>query len=589
MYTPYKRDLMATLQCKTTQGRKYWYIVESRRINGKPRPVVLAYLGKTEDIMQRLTSPTSQPCHIKSYSHGLVYSLCDKAAGLHIVEIINRYVEACRSYMSKKPRINGLTGGETILLAVLGRVCRPTSKHGWADWANTTSLGYLLKPILSKIDSQHFWDHMDCLSEENIEKIEADLIESVWKNHGIKSDTLLFDTTNFFTYIDSTNNRCTIAQRGKNKQKRTDLRQIGYALVVTREDHLPLFQHTYVGNQPDCITFQKVIEKIKKRLSLLNLDFTRHTLIFDKGIPTKKNFDMIDDLKCSYVTSIKLAGHQDLIELFRENAKDISVNGEKILAFRSKKRICNKERTTLVYLSESLREGVMRGLRESIAKRLKLLDEMRHKFGCAKRKINQEKKKKQIDRIISKDFKHVIEYQLLENDQKFDLQYSVNEDKLKEIEQKSGFKILVSDREEWSSAEIIQAYNGQAAVEEEFKNTKNPFHLAFCPQYHWTDQKIRVHFLICFISHLLSRLLYKDAKEKMGFSGQLNTLLEKLNSIRVASYIARQTKGKKKGEDYRVEYVLEDLNDEQKKLVAAFSICPQDVITGCLFLCGVYK
>jgi len=243
------------------------------------------------------------------------------------------------------------------------------------------------------MDSQHFWDHMDCLSEESIEKIEADLIESIWKNYDIRTDTLLFDTTNFFTYIDSTNERCTIAQRGKNKQKRTDLRQIGYALVVTREDHIPLFQHTYVGNQPDCITFQKVIEKIKKRLTLLNLDFSRHTLIFDKGMPTKKNFAMIDDLKCSYVTSIKLAGHKDLIESFKENAEEISVNEEKVLAFRSKKKICNKERVALIYLSETLREGVMRGIRESITKRIKLLDEIQRKLVSSKRKINQEKKK----------------------------------------------------------------------------------------------------------------------------------------------------------------------------------------------------
>ncbi len=37
---------MATIQSKTTKGYKYWYFVESRRVNGKPRPIVLAYLGK---------------------------------------------------------------------------------------------------------------------------------------------------------------------------------------------------------------------------------------------------------------------------------------------------------------------------------------------------------------------------------------------------------------------------------------------------------------------------------------------------------------------------------------------------------------
>ena len=583
------RDLMATLQCKTTQGRKYWYIVESRRVNGKPRPVVLAYLGKTEDIMKRLASSSSAPSRIKSYSHGLVYALCDKAALLNIVGIINRYAEANRSYMAKQPIINGLTAGETILLAAIGRACRPTSKQAWVDWANTTSLGYLLRPIVNKLDSQHFWDHMDCLSEDGIEKIEADLIENVWKNYDIKTDTLLFDTTNFFTYINTTNSRCTIAKRGKNKQKRTDLRQVGYALVVTREDHIPLFQHTYIGNQPDCITFRKVIEKIKARLLLLHLDFTKHTLVFDKGMPTKENFELIDTLQCSYVTSIKLGGNKDLLESFKGSAEEILMNEEKILVSRYHKKICGKERIAIVYFSESLRQGLMQGFKELITKISKLLDDVHSKLCTAKRKIDPEKKKAQIEKIIGKKLKGVIECQLVENGQKWGLQYSIREDKLEELRQKVGFKILVSDREEWSSVDIIRAYNGQAAVEEEFKNTKNPFHLAFRPQYHWTDQKIRVHFLICFIAHLLSRLLYKEAKGKLKFVWQLNTLLEKLNSIRIASYVVEGKAGKEKSANYRIEYMLEDASDEQKKLIDAFSIGTQDNVTGRVFSCGVYK
>ncbi len=41
-------------QAKRTNGHKYWYIVESRRVNGKPRPIVLAYLGKANDLLRRL-------------------------------------------------------------------------------------------------------------------------------------------------------------------------------------------------------------------------------------------------------------------------------------------------------------------------------------------------------------------------------------------------------------------------------------------------------------------------------------------------------------------------------------------------------
>jgi hypothetical protein len=45
---------MATIQKKNVRGNKYWYIVESRRVNGKPRPIVLAYLGKADDLLKRL-------------------------------------------------------------------------------------------------------------------------------------------------------------------------------------------------------------------------------------------------------------------------------------------------------------------------------------------------------------------------------------------------------------------------------------------------------------------------------------------------------------------------------------------------------
>ena len=45
--------------------------------------------------------------------------------------------------------------------------------------------------------------------------------------------------TNFATYIDSTNDRALIAQRGKAKQKRSALRLVGLALVVTRDGGVP--------------------------------------------------------------------------------------------------------------------------------------------------------------------------------------------------------------------------------------------------------------------------------------------------------------------------------------------------------------
>jgi hypothetical protein len=189
---------MATIQSKVTNGHKYWYIVESRRVNGKPRPIVLEYLGKAENLLRRLQQGIGEKLKIKSYSHGAVVALLDVSRKLDVVDTINRYIHSQRAYWPDKPLRNNVTAGITLVLAAVGRVCMPTSKRGWWRWAQTSSCEYLLRVSLSKLDSQHFWDLMDCLPEDAIEKIELDLLRELQQHYHLDDDTLFYDTTNFY-------------------------------------------------------------------------------------------------------------------------------------------------------------------------------------------------------------------------------------------------------------------------------------------------------------------------------------------------------------------------------------------------------
>jgi len=361
---------MATIQSKTSRGHKYWYIVESRRVNGKPRPIVLEYLGKPDALLKRLQGLT-EGLRLKSYSHGAIAALLDVAHKLDISSLINQYVKSPRSYMAEKPIRNNLTVGITLLLGAIGRVCMPTSKRGWFTWAKTTTLTYLLRCSLSKIDSQHFWDLMDSLPIEAIPKIEKELLERIIKIYGLESDTLFFDTTNFFTYIDTTNLRCTIAQRGKNKQKRYDLRQVGLAMVVTREDMIPLFHLTYQGNMNDTKVFRTVIKEIKNRLKALGLDVEKHTLIFDRGNNSKKNMAIVRDLHLHYVGALTPYNHKKLIDEAIDNFEELDVGGNVIQVYRDKREIWQEERTVVVFISEKLKAGQIRGIYQSLEKKAK--------------------------------------------------------------------------------------------------------------------------------------------------------------------------------------------------------------------------
>ncbi len=404
---------MASLQQKTVNGYKYWYIVEGRRINGKPTPVVLQYLGTADNLLKRLNQ-RSENIQLKSYSHGDIAALLSIAHKLDVPSIINKHIHSSRDYFSEKPIRNNLTAGATFLLGAIGRTCMLTSKRGWYNWAKTTSLEYLLRVNLSKIDSQHFWDLMDALPEKSIPKVEDDLLKKVMNVFDIKSDTLFFDTTNFYTYIATTNTHCTIAQRGKNKQKRSDLRQVGMALVVTREDIIPLFHHSYRGNMNDTVVFKTVIGSIKQRIINLGLDINNHTFVFDRGNNSIANLEIVKKLGLFYVGALTPCHHMELTVTALKNLKAIKVDRDEINSYRTKTKIWNEERTIITFISEKLKSGQIRGIYQMVEKKMGELHELQEKLSNPKSKkrsrkqiteqINNILKTERANRLICWDF-----------------------------------------------------------------------------------------------------------------------------------------------------------------------------------------
>jgi transposase len=538
-------------------------------VNGKPRPVVLAYLGKADDLLKRLHG--LYELKLKSYSHGAVCALINVAAKLEIVDILNKYVKASRHYVAEKPVRNNLTVGITFLLGAIGRVCMPTSKMGWWNWAKTTSAEYLLRCSLSKVDSQHFWDLMDSFPEDAIFLAEQEILQRLLEVYKIHTDTLFYDTTNFFTYIDTTNTHCDIAQRGNNKQKRNDLRQVGLAMVVSKEDYIPLFHHSYQGNLQDGTVFREVVEKIKDRMQSLGLNQDTHTLVFDRGNNSKKNLAIVKSLGFYYVGALTPYHHKEVIDRAIEGMTNITVNYETLAVYREKSIIWGDEKTILVFVSDRLKAGQIQGIYQSLDKKEKSLKELQKALANPKGKKRDRKDlEKKIRTITAGQYlKDVIKWKLIEiEDCKYYMDYYIDNEQLHCVEEKLGFRIIMTNRHEWTSQEIITAYYGQSKIEYAFRNMKNPYHLALKPQYHWTDQKIKVHYFICVIGYLLSSIIWREAKLKAGNKESLDNLLDLLNNIRLGTMLEESKKtGKPKA-----TYKLEEMNEVEKRIMIALGI-----------------
>ena len=412
---------------------------------------------------------------------------------------------------------------------------------------------------------------MDALPVEAIEKIEQELLERVRQRYGLSSDTLLYDTTNFFTFIATTNTRCTLAQRAKNKQKRHDLRQVGLALVVTREDQIPVFHLTYQGNRHDGPVFSEIIESLKQRMLALGLDLEKHTLVFDRGNNSKKNMALIAEVGLHYVGALTPYHHPALLDRAEGHFTSVQVQEQTLDVFRTQDVLWDQERTLIVFVSNRLKTGQLRGLYVALKKAEDGLAHLQKTINAPSQRSQKRKEiEARIATLLNHQFiKNLVDWSLDEAQPgPWQLTFAVNHERLAELEKTLGFRILMTDRHDWQTADIIQAFHGQADVEHAFKNIKNPYHLALRPPFHWTDQKIAVHYFMCVLGYLMTTLLWREAKTKAGFNGSVDTLLDTLNSIRLAATIDSSGKPGR----HKLTYQLEQLDESQRALAQVLGI-----------------
>src|SRR6266542_3399540 len=223
MYYPH----MPSIVGKRRGQHTYYYLVESARGDGQPRIVSQQYLGTAEEVMARLSgTATGEPARSQHKQFGdlaAVWSMLERldVAGV-IDQAVPRYANAAASV------------GTYIALAIANRIVDPCSKRGFADWWATTAGPRWVKLGQAAVDHRRFWDAMDRLGEADLRRIETTLGRRMVGEFGLDLQGLVLDMTNFATFIDTRNQRAPIAQRGKAKQKRNDLRLVGLALVVTR-------------------------------------------------------------------------------------------------------------------------------------------------------------------------------------------------------------------------------------------------------------------------------------------------------------------------------------------------------------------
>ena len=143
----------------------------------------------------------------------------------------------------------GPTIGEMVLAVAVQRACAPAAKCHLAAFLETCLPRVSCLPA-SAFTGQAYHRLAAQVSDEHLEKAQIEIARAASRRFELSTDVLAFDTTNFDTHI-ATTTPGKLARRGHAKSKRSDLRVVGLAALVSETGHVPLLHRTYPGNGSD--------------------------------------------------------------------------------------------------------------------------------------------------------------------------------------------------------------------------------------------------------------------------------------------------------------------------------------------------
>ena len=531
---------------------------------------------------------------LKTYEHGDVMSLLWTAEDLGIEKILDE---------SFSPKIiKGLPRGRVLLLAMIHRAVEPGSKREFASWCRETSLPYTLQFDADQLDSAAFWEAMDQISEEEITEAWNRIIRKLMELTGIDIQQFHLDYSNYYTFINTTNGRCVICKRGHNKQKRDDLLQFSLAALTASSLNVPLVWQLYEGNTNDKTEFPAFTAHIRKQLLSQGIDPGEVTICFDGGSNSEENFS---DLGFHFVCAHSLKGLKELYDIdLSQYTQVVLKNGRKRQAYSLPSLVFSGiHGSGVLVFSEALRDGQIAQLKrdvtaihEAIAdvqarlsnKRSSLYTQLkkrketfRHMLRDAEdynAKLEQEEQERQkagipkrgkprkskplpewdpdqemlgiVQNAIFNKHKYCAEFirvSLKRNgDETYVLEWEIDDAAQSAYTNKYyGKKLIVTDHTDWTMADILNEYTDQECIENGiFRTSKDVDHFAIRPQYHWTDQKIRVHVFLCLAAITIAEVMRKHF-ENQGIRLPKAALLDRLKEIREGWFFVGEKKVKR--------------------------------------------
>ena len=494
-------------KAKTNQ---YVQLVKSYREDGRVKHKVVLNLGKLEQIennpsFQRLAkrlakiSKLQQSADIKDCSEAdivnwgyLIYQKIWKEYGL----------DKLLSHLTRGRKVQ-FSLSDASFLMVVQHLMRPRSKL-----ATYNHQGHFVKG--PKVTLNQLYRSLDLLCEYK-EQLEEALFQANRNLFNMQIDMVFYDVTTFsFESVRADSLRdFGFSKNGKFKEV-----QVVMGLMIDCEGR-PIGYELFPGNTFDGKTLDRALAALKERFNI-----RRVIIVADRGINSKVNLKKIVDQGYSYIfaSCLKKMSKSVQKEIFTGGYEEMEFpEGSedrvryKVIDYVNKVKDENgkiyKLPEYLVITYSEKRAKKDREDRSRLLEKARFLLEDKSKIKAG----NKRGCKKYLKEISSGQVDWTLDEEAVLRDEKFDGYYGIQ-----------------TSEKALGPLEVLLAYHTLWKIEESFRIMKSTLEVQ--PIFHWTETRIKGHFVACFLAFLLERTLELKLK-RAGEHPWCEQIREALNSL----------------------------------------------------------
>ncbi len=466
----------------------------------------------------------------------------------------------------------GPSVGEMVVAVAIQRACLPGPKRDLVAFLEGSLPRISCLPA-SAFTGQAFHRLGQKVTDAGAGAAQVAIAKAAVGRFELSTDVLAFDTTNFDTHI-ATTTAGELARRGHAKSKRSDLRVVGLALLVSETGHVPLLYRSYAGNSSDQGVLASCLDGLARLHDALDEgEWTRAGPRSGRWCATagsgarSSSWIWISSgttasSRCRSATALQRMRwsrrrSRGAMKRLKERYKDVR-------AARVRTKVGELDRTLIVVESRELLEGQKRGIAAALRKakvELRTLEQL-VQTGRIRRKSLEQRVGKALGR------EHLASFVVTEvggTGKSPTFSWRVDLERRMLLEQtRLGRRVLCTDRHTWSTERIVHAFRGQWNVEELFRRSKKGGVVPWGPSFQRADSSLRLHTFATMIGLMLVSL----AKIALATDASARRMLESLAEIKVI--LVRTTTG---GAGRRPTVMLApELTPEQRRAVKVFEL-----------------